>query len=80
LIELFLELLVGGFAFRFLALIGPDLGREFLQDGIGFHFLLHQSPQLEQRRLKNEQTLLELRSENLLERQVLGLVHSGASH
>src|SRR2546421_11464404 len=61
-IEFFLELLI---ARRRLGRgRGIWIGREFFQHWIGFHFLLHQVAQFEQRRLKNKQTLLELWREN----------------
>ena len=56
------------------------LGGELFQDGVGFHFLLNQVPQLEKRGLEDEQALLELGRKNLLEREVLRLMHPGAGH
>jgi hypothetical protein len=41
---------------------------------------LNQIAQLEQRRLENEKTLLELRRENLLQRKALRLLHSVSGH
>ncbi len=41
---------------------------QFLQHRIGLHFLLNEIAQFEQRRLKNEEALLELRREDLLQR------------
>ena len=66
--------------FRFLGVFGIGLGGQFFEDRIGLHFLLHEVAQLEQRRLQNEQTLLELRSKNLLEREILRLMHPLAGH
>ena len=68
LIELLLELLVARSASVVLRAICVRLGREFFQDRIGFHLLLDQVAQFEQRRLEDEQALLELRRKNLLQR------------
>ena len=70
----------GGWRRRFLGAVGVRFGGELFQDGIGLHFLLNQVPQLEQRRLQDEQALLELRRKNLLKREVLRLMHPGAGH
>src|SRR4051812_19766311 len=79
LIELFLELLIGA-GWRFLGCFGSGLGCHFFQDRIGFHLLLDEVAQLEQGRLQNEETLLQLRSKNLLERQALALMHPWSGH
>ena len=46
--------------------VGTWLIRQFLENGICFHFLLNKISQFEQGRLQNKQALLELRRENLL--------------
>ena len=66
-IEFFLELLIARRRLGSRRRIW--IGREFFQYWIGFHFLLHQVAQFEQRRLKNQETLLELWRENLLQRR-----------
>ena len=80
LIELGLELLVRGRRGRFFGAIRVRFGGQLFQDRVGFHFLLNQVPQLEERRLEDEQALLELGRKNLLEREVLRLMHPGAGH
>ena len=80
LIELGLELLVGGRRGRFFGAVRVRFGGQLFQDGIGFHFLLDQVAQLEERRLQDEQALLELGRKNLLEREVLRLMHPGPGH
>ena len=82
LIEFRLEIsssLVVGFS-AFLPLCRSGSVGQFFQDRIGFHLLLHEVAQLEQRRLKNEKALLKLRREDLLQRQILRLMHSWAGH
>ena len=80
LIELGLELLVRGWYWRFLGAVCIRFRCELFQDGVGLHFLLDQVSQLEERRLQDEQALLELRRKNLLKREVLRLMHPGAGH
>ncbi len=80
LIELGLELLVRGRRRRVFSAIRVRFCGQLFQDGIGFHFLLDQVPQLEERRLEDEQALLELGRKNLLEGEVLRLMHPGAGH
>ncbi|MEY2598791.1 MAG: hypothetical protein RLZZ142_1050 [Verrucomicrobiota bacterium] len=67
-LEFLLELLV--FA---LAVLDGGLGGFLLQGGVGLDFLLDQVAQLENRSLEDLETLLELRSENLLLREALSL-------
>ena len=76
LIEFLLEILVARRGFVSSELRSRDRFGELFQDGVGFHFLLDQIAQFEQRRLKNEQALLKLRRENLLQRKILRLMHS----
>ena len=52
----------------------------FLQHRIRFHLLLDQIAQLQQRRLQDEQALLQLRGKDLLQRQILRLIHALAGH
>ena len=80
LIELGFEFLVGRGRGRLFGTIGVGFGSEFFQDRVGLHFLLHQIAQFEQRRLKDEQALLELGRKDLLEREVLRLMHPWAGH
>ena len=71
----------GGSLFGVLAFgLGAGLGRELLEDRVRLHFLLNEIAQLEERRLQDEQALLELRRENLLKREVLRLMHPGTGH
>ena len=79
LIEFLLEILFRRLALGDLALLFGRLG-QFLEDGIGLHFLLHEVAQLEEGRLENEQALLELRREDLLQGKILRLIHSRAGH
>ena len=81
LLELGFEILVGrGRCRRFLGRVRIGFGREFFQDRIGLHLLLDEVAELEKWRLENEQALLQLGRKNLLEREVLRLVHPRASH
>ena len=79
LIELLLEIVLRRLALGNFAFLVRRLS-QLLEHGIGLHFLLHEIAQLEQRRLENEEALLELRRQNLLERKVLRLIHPGACH
>ncbi len=80
LIELGLELLIRRRRWRFLGAVCVRLGREFFQNGVGFHFLLDQVAELEKGRLQDEQALLKLGRKNLLKRKVLRLVHPWTGH
>ena len=53
---------------------------QLLEHRVRFHLLLHEISQLEQRSLKNKKALLELRRQDLLEREILRLKHSRAGH
>ena len=55
LIELLFEFLLVRFGLRIFAFVRADLRGQLFQDRVGLHFLLDQIPQLEQRRLQNEQ-------------------------
>ena len=65
---------------RFFGRLFIRLGGQFFQDRIRFHLLLHEIAQLEQRRLQNKKALLKLGRKDLLQRQVLRLVHPRAGH
>ncbi len=65
LVELFLEIVFRRLALRDLALLIGRLG-QFLEHGIGLHFLLHEVAQFQERRLQNEEALLELWRQDLL--------------
>src|SRR5437667_4675321 len=80
LIELGLEILVRRGRLGLLWLVGVGFVRQLFQHRIGLHFLLNEVAQLEQRGLKNEETLLELRGKDLLQGKVLRLMHSLAGH
>src|SRR6266699_4505470 len=80
LIEFFLKLVVRRGVLRSLAFVVVRFGCEFFEDRIRLHLLLNEIAQLQQRRLKNEQALLELRGQNLLKRKILGLLHSRSGH
>ena len=82
LIELLLEIVIrgGGGGFRLTPVLGLGRIGQFFQHRIGFHFLLNQIAQFEQRRLQNKQALLKLRGEDLLQRKILRLMHSLAGH
>ena len=68
LIEFLFEIVVRRSCFRFGRRVRIRRVRQFFQHRIRFHFLLHQIAQLKKRRLEDEQTLLELRGEDLLQR------------
>ena len=70
LIEFLLEIVFRRLALGNLALLLGRLG-QLLEHGIGLHFLLHEVAQLEERRLENEQALLQLRRQNLLQGKIL---------
>ena len=76
-IELFLELAIFS-GWLFLDLL--NFVRQLLENRIRLHLLLDEVPQFEERSLQDEQALLKLRSENLLQRQVLRLVHPRTGH
>jgi hypothetical protein len=65
LLEFVLEVIVNGRLALALS-IGTGLIRQFLENGVCFHLLLNEVAQLKQRRLEDEQALLELGRENLL--------------
>src|SRR5919106_6485250 len=79
LLEFLLEIIVSG-SLGALAFICAGFIRQFLEDGVRLHFLLHEIAQLEQGRLEDEQALLKLRRKNLLEGKALRLVHSLSGH
>lgn len=80
LIELLFEIVVRA-GLRVLGCgLGAGLIRQLLEHGIGFHLLLDEIAQFQKRRLEDEQALLQLRRENLLEREVLRLVHPRTGH
>ena len=79
-IELGLELLVRRRLGRFFHAIGIRLGGQLFQDRVRFHFLLDEIAELEQWSLKDEQALLKLGRKNLLEREVLRLMHPWTGH
>ena len=79
LIEFFLEFLVRS-GLGIFALVRRRLVRKLFQHRISFHLLLHQVAQLEQRGLENQETLLELRRKDLLQRKILRLMHALTGH
>ena len=62
------------------AFIATELVRQLLEHRICLHFLLNEVAQLKQRRLENEQALLQLRRQNVLQRKILCLMHSLWGH
>ena len=75
-----IELLFEIFVLLILFLGGRRLGRFFFEHRIGLQLLLHDVAQFEHRRLQDHEALLQLRGQDLLHRQVLGLLHSGSGH
>src|SRR5207249_10149844 len=73
------EIFLGG-SFSLAGLVGRRQVRQFLEYWVSLHFLLHEVAQLKQRRLENQQALLQLRRQNLLQGEILCLLHSLASH
>src|ERR1700733_3752774 len=71
-LEFFLE-----FGFICRAVLGVAKVGVFLEEWVGLKLLLNQIFELQRRRLKNLQTLLQLRSKNLLQSHPLYLLHSG---
>src|SRR5260370_20103946 len=80
LIEFLLEIVVDGRRLRFGWRVRIRRIRQFFQHRIRFHFLLNEIAEFQQWRLKNKQTLLELRGKDLLQREILRLMHSRAGH
>ena len=70
LIEFLLEIVFRRLAFRNLTLLFGRLG-QLLEDRVSLHFLLDEIAQLEERRLENEQALLQLWRQNLLQGKIL---------
>src|SRR3984885_1226762 len=62
------------------AVLGVAKVGVFLEEWVGLKLLLNEIFELQRRGLKNLQTLLELRSKNLLQSHPLYLLHSWAGH
>ena len=80
LIEFLFEIVCAGSALGRPGVLPPSWLGQFLEHRVGFHLLLDEVAQLEQRRLKDEQALLELRRKDLLQRKILRLIHSRTGH
>ncbi len=80
-IELGLELFVARIGLLlFLLLLRARFGRKFFENRIRLHFLLNEITQLKQRGLQDQKALLQLRGKDLLQREILRLMHSLAGH